>query len=119
VCPGDIGKYINIMARSRRFLIRCKQLGKQRAEIVWSCRTSNGRKSAALVTRLKKKTVPTHTPTHTGIVFITEDEAVEDGEREKSLTKKMMMAEEWRTKARNKKARRKIIFPPQNTASAF
>jgi hypothetical protein len=74
--------------------------------MVWSCRTSKGGKSAALVTRLKK----TATPTHTGIMLITEDEAVEDGEWEKRLTQKLMMAEARRTEARNKKARRKSYF---------
>ena len=74
---------------------------------MWSCRTSNGGKCAALVTRLKKIKQHPRIHTHTGIALITEDEAVEDGEWEKRLTQKLMMADAWRTKARNKKARRK------------
>jgi hypothetical protein len=33
-------------------------------------------------------------------VLFTEDEVVEDGEREKRLTQKLMMAEAWRTKTK-------------------
>jgi hypothetical protein len=40
-------------------------------------------------------------------VLITEDEPVEDGEWEKRLTQKLMMADAWGTKATNKKTRRK------------
>jgi hypothetical protein len=35
-------------------------------------------------------------------VLFTEDGAVEDGEREKRLTQKLMMADTWRTKGREK-----------------
>jgi uncharacterized protein (DUF169 family) len=83
--------------------------------MVWSCRTSNGRKIAALVTRLKKKKQHPCIRTHTGIVLFTEDEAVEDEESEKSLTHKLMMADARRTKARYKK-REETHFPPQATA---